>query len=579
MATVYEILHLTVSVRLHWELDLSEVPLFQGRGTPTRSVWWRVPYRRIRPKFFPDSNKRATEFWQLFNKFVQSIGDDPTAFKLADLALADKEKGTEIKASTTEAEEEGGKKKRYAYYSSHRLAQETRPKAVKFSSWIQPKYEVRMVTDKLDNNADFQQINDLILERNCNDNVADDYCMRNFFATLVAAQRSVLFLPSIAVRHHHLFFPPARLTKKWPKSRNSDTSQQQQNNQVYVLIPYLTFYRGPDLAKVKRNFSFSMFFVPIGDEPQKGPVEITSSQAAELIKDFSPSSTVTFDHRSRYKLEGDFGQLLGLSGGEERDLYYWVRKSLECLPMFTSPQKPKNKSLVDSILSNSLATSAIWTAVLLPDWLHSRDMKNWAGNNYSKQAKQIDDLVEQFIKGPFCGMDKVDQGFRSACVDYGPKGDVIFHGHSYRSTVSLSLIPRESERFPRYSALWRITWLAVMGNAISLARTMIQSFHNELSKEDDLKTFLIISREFVSDFADVYDLNILSPGYKRVYGCIKAQDGIDRDYQKLKDEVQALSEQIRAKYQRNVQRWIWILTGVLVLATLALVFFTWFFHL
>ena len=139
----------------------------------------------------------------------------------------------------------------------------------------------------------------------------------------------------------------------------------------------------------------------------------------------------------------------------------------------------------------------------------------------------------------------------------------------------------KDENFPKFSFKWGFVYLLYMGISISVLDVMIQSFYRELESSEKHKSEAIVEleTEFIEDIDEFYDLDINYPYYKEEYENLRKVDGINKDFQMLKDKLNALKtnavleEQVKlTKEQAKVDQSILRLTEIsLVIALSAMI--------
>ena len=158
----------------------------------------------------------------------------------------------------------------------------------------------------------------------------------------------------------------------------------------------------------------------------------------------------------------------------------------------------------------------------------------------------------------------------------GSSGSISFFNKG--DSKILNLTYNKDENFPKFSFKWGFAYLLYMSISISVLEVMIQSFYRELESTEKHKPELLMELEtkLISDIDEFYDLDIRSPYYKEEYENLRNVDGINRDFQMLKDKLNALKtnvvleEQIKlTKEQAKVDQSILRLTEISIIIALA----------
>lgn len=413
----------------------------------------------------------------------------------------------------------------------------------------------------------------------------EDYKLQRFFAHLMAVRRSGLFIPSSAIRRHHLFLPPGRIK---PKGKSS--------KRTFIIVPYLVFHRDPDAIQVRRNFSLNAFVV-VGNQKGDRPARFSTKELSGFLSIMGRNNTFLFEK------ESELSQYLGvLEGPHDRGL---MRAMFSCLPMFNvdrntladEPTFDKDKWIrdCDAVLTNHLATSPVAVAALLDnkrkviDKISRKDVMTWLGGGAPTSLKPIEKLLGYFY---FFGRKQTLQSlWIESITNERPETNVIgllFYGQSgpaVRTARILFVTGPADEAFPATSLHWTLATSAVMGASLSSAEQMFQAFHHELVKEDsrsrgddgDLSAFLDVSREFVVDLEELYNLDNTMRDYKEEYDAIKKKSGMNQRYQNLKTEMDELGQQLtvkgtiaREKQMSKMTKQIFALTKYVLVASAAL---------
>ena len=238
--------------------------------------------KRTRP--ITDQGRRLQKSWNILNTFLAQDGK----FKLRSLPLPEALVGADWS--------------RYAYYRSalNDSADFLHPTLRFFGEyqqeWVAPKWEIRIVTDRE------KPINDLLLDLDDRPS-SEIHRIRNSLAQLMAARRSRISLPSVALRRHQVFLPPGLLSGRIGSP--GDTSDH------YVVVPYLTLSRDADAPYFRRTFSLSCFLVPVSLD-QKKPAAIEASKLSAITNGFDTAAHSRFHLQEDYVLEGDLAEFIGL---------------------------------------------------------------------------------------------------------------------------------------------------------------------------------------------------------------------------------------------------------------------------
>lgn len=90
-----------------------------------------------------------------------------------------------------------------------------------------------------------------------------------------------------------------------------------------------------------------------------------------------------------------------------------------------------------------------------------------------------------------------------------------------------------------------------------------------LAAEDPSK-IADIDGEIAINLREIYDLDITSEAYRRLYRLLRERLGIVRDYQALEEKMMALYRATSTKHEIKAQRWLILLTAAIVALTLLL---------
>ena len=333
------------------------------------------------------------------------------------------------------------------------------------------------------------------------------------------------------------------------------------------MVPYLTFYRNPDHFTVRRTFTYGVFYVPDVAKP------LAIDDCLKLLQSGSASGAGRWlDMATPFNIDGDLKKYVGLNNNKPipslGDLEEKILGNLldRLLRKYVNKQKTKNKQqedqnwarLKDSILDNQRMDSRIWNVHLLADGLFACDPKSLIGGDGSTTrgtqvpaSSAVDKLLKEFYD--LTSGDTDHDLF--VCAEYDRPNRVCmksFYGKAKSASMCvLTLYDKAYERFANESVLWLIPWWVFMTSGLSSVNLMIRSFHHELSKEGDIHAFLDISKEFVVDFIELYDLDIQvnrAKDYKTQYAKLKKLAGVELNYGRLKEEIQALGHQLEVRY-------------------------------
>ena len=282
------VLHCAVSLRVPWDVKLPKQSLFPIR--PTKN-WLKTSYEKVvynhkcgmvnpQNEIEEDFEKRAHEFKKRIEKH-----------------LADR--NSEVKSLLKNCKHESDN--RYSYFDCPYIKNNIPtklPPELKFSKYQSPKFDVRIITDCID-----EPVNEFIVEeKDCNvKKINTSQEIQKVLAYLMALRRSVIFSNSVAIRRHHVFLPLAELT--WKKDGGC-------YKKLYM-VPYLTFYRNPDHFTVRRTFTYGVFYVPDVAKP------LAIDDCLKLLQSGSASGAGRWlDMATPFNIDGDLKKYVGLNNNK-----------------------------------------------------------------------------------------------------------------------------------------------------------------------------------------------------------------------------------------------------------------------
>ena len=162
-----------------------------------------------------------------------------------------------------------------------------------------------------------------------------------------------------------------------------------------------------------------------------------------------------------------------------------------------------------------------------------------SGTRKRAEAKK----VEQHLRRVLRSLDAVPASVESislslATIEPGDAGTVLFLPER---SFFIGLMAIDRERFPEESVLWLAPVVWFMATGLSCLRAMMDSFHREVAEESRVKILLSTTSEFVTDFDEFYDLDLVVPAYKRQYERMKQVAGVERDFESLRSTLETLT--------------------------------------
>jgi hypothetical protein len=380
----------------------------------------------------------------------------------------------------------------------------------------------------------------------------EDYKAAFDLLLLCAYRRAALFKPEFSARLYYVCLPPARL------------QSHREQEHTYLGVPILSLYRKPRGLTLRKLLAVNLILVPV-DKSYVRPRTFGNEELQFMLR--REYVGLQYPDGVELELDGELRTYLG----PQCSACVSVHNLLESILLGAIDRlvlEPKDRSDTLRRVFSSSRHSRIASAYLVTPTATESEITAWNKGAISPIEATLRTIVT--LGGAVSAEWQRSLDIRKLRLndDYGFDSHLAIFFNPETSCVSL-LMSEEAERFPASSVKWALPWGVIGCTGLASLREMVSSFHHEIERNAGLESLFQVTSEFVEDFDEFYDLDLVMYNYKGWYQRLKVLDGSERDYAKLKEKMTALNEQLSMK----AQVWLAVLNLILaVVAVLAAVF-------
>lgn len=380
---------------------------------------------------------------------------------------------------------------------------------------------------------------------------------------LLGLRRSILFTFEMAPRIFNICLPFGKLERQKNKDEDSHTKASH-----FLVTPVILLTAKektePENSYFRNTLSVSLLLVPV-NETFNEKQNVSAKEMYEIYK------------RTKFKMTDsplkNFLSLGNLDNISAEDLLERTCRKIVSIAEITMND--------DRQISNQLSKSTHITQCVLTQSLNDEQIEKFHRNAVSIQKKVVnlhDELRSIVTPWLFYGKQHDVVDFKRMTITdkarLGSSGTItVFHRGDSRV---VSLMPYMTENFPKNSLKWMFAWVLYMSMSMSLLDVMIHSFYRKLESSEKHKAEVLmqLENEFIEDIDEFYDLDIIAPIYKEEYEKLRKIDGVNQDFQIVKDKMNALKTNVVLKEQGEISKRILDFTKVSVELTHQLVALT-----
>ena len=377
-------------------------------------------------------------------------------------------------------------------------------------------------------------------------------------AAIVADRRSHMMAQGLAQRTYNVFLPPATIHEVAVPSR------------TYIVIPVLSFIRLSSKSCFRRTFSLSLVIIPVSKHTN-APRSLDQGESAALQSGWTliPESGIasysvtagglsTFLARRSAALSPSSQSILTL-----RELLQDVLVTVA--DNVVNPNRQKRDDALFNRLSD-LVVRAVQASIcggccsVISD-VSASELRRWQANPAGETA--IDNKLNQAIIG------LIDPEPTRQWATAEPSAFRLHHGRGAEPLIPtfyfsfgvqrLVFTPSAPDLESRdASILWVIGWHLLLMTGISALLEMLGTFHNEMEHRPTAVSAQAFLKEFLVDLEEYFDFDLLSV-YRLEFDALKKVEGIDSDFDRLRERVTALGQERIIEESRKInQRLLWI---------------------
>ena len=263
------------------------------------------------------------------------------------------------------------------------------------------------------------------------------------------------------------------------------------------------------------------------------PVEIDS------LRDEMTSFSQERRERMTLEVQGPLRNYLSI----EKDIAFDELADLILRKVYAQLTSYKEKDPLS--VASSRAYSSIMAADLLVDWINPPDMTYpWQSWLHGKPDEKLEARIFELLRfsdshsmTPHTVVGALD--LHSLCTndDQGLDVDVL-QFYDPQKFLRIFLQPVAFGSSLTKGLYWStLGWYLFTNTSISLLE-IVRTFHYEMANQQDLKSLLSVSHEFLDVVDDFYDLAVRQVVLKLNYEKVRHISGLDKDYKNLREAVQ-----------------------------------------
>jgi hypothetical protein len=391
-------------------------------------------------------------------------------------------------------------------------------------------------------------------------------------ASILADRRSYMLAQGLAERTYNIFLPPAIMHDASFSARR------------YIVIPALSCIRLSNTSYFRRTFTLSLMVVPVskyGNNPRSlDPDESLALQSGwTLIPEPDVSSYVVPQgglrrfvarHIDSWNQTGEVVVTL-------RELLQDVMAAIVIggLELANTDRERIARDEVRDLVVRAVQASVCGGYCSIMSNITASEFRCWQGDPFDEK-RTSEHLRQEFVKilGPIITHEWALAEPASFRLHHGRGAEPLiptfyFSFGPQRILFTPSPLDLESQYT---SILWTVGWHLLLMTGLSALLEMLGTFHHEMEYRRDATSAQEFLGEFLVDIEEYFDFDLL-PVYRLDFDSLKKVEGIDQDFERLRERVAALGQERIIEESRKVnRRLLWIAIASFLISIAVLIF-------
>ncbi len=388
-------------------------------------------------------------------------------------------------------------------------------------------------------------------------------------AAILADRRSHMLAQGLAQRTYSVFLPAETIHEVTYPTRS------------YILVPVLSFIRLSNKSYFRRTFSLSLVMIPVSRDDNK-PRGFDSDETAALQSGWTliPRSGVASYSFPAGELSTFLAQQsTTLARSEQstitlRELVQDILYTVVSNAVDPKPEK-RNEALSDHI--RDLVLRAVQTSIcagccsMMPD-VSVSELQSWQASPV--EETDIDRKLNKVIMG------LVDPEPTRLWALSEPSAFRLRHGRGAEPLIPTFYFSFGLQRLlftpcapdlesQSSSTLWVVGWHLLLMTGVSALLEMLNTFHHEMENRPTAVSAQEFLKEFMTDLEEYFDFELL-PVYRLDFDALKRVEGIDNDFERLRERVNALGQDRIIEEGRTTNQRLLLIAVASLLVSIAL---------
>jgi hypothetical protein len=383
---------------------------------------------------------------------------------------------------------------------------------------------------------------------------AEDWKVAYDLLLFLGIRRSALFRPQLALRVFNISLPVGRLKPRPIKVPEDGEERKAYQTEVssFLIVPIITLNAKPGNNYFRKSLSLSLLLIPI-DESFTGTRKVSAHEICHINGDteFELIDSPLKDFLLNFKLASQeqiqsIPELLEIVCRTVCDIINngCDIKEQEQLWELAYDQLSFSKQITQCILSPMLDNATI-------EKFHLSKMSP----DFRRELRSIITPEQYFRDKSYFQFPDVVNFEKMVIIDESMIDSNYLTFFNKESSKLIGFMYNGSEHFPEFSVKWLFDYEFYMSVSMSILDTMIHDFYKELvSVEHDAEKLGNLEKEFFKDIDEFYDLDNYDSDYKEMFKKLRSVDGLERDFEELKERLQALKTNLVLDEQRKVNK-------------------------
>ena len=377
-------------------------------------------------------------------------------------------------------------------------------------------------------------------------------------AAMLADRRSHMLAQGQADRTYNIYLPPAMIYEGGNPSR------------AYVLVPSLSFIRLSNTNSFRRTFSLSLVLIPVSQD----------TNAARALDPDEPAALHTeWTLIPSPGIASYFVSYGGLTAFVAREAEPWDRSG-----KVTVTLRELIQDILFAVVSNAVRSDLELRGEALRDYLHDlvvravqasvcggycsvlpdvsvSELRHWQTSPTEERTTGAK-LSVAFAKimGPQLTNEWAMEEPSSFRLRHGRGAEPLIPTFYFSFALQRLLFTPSAADLESQdtSLLWTVGWHLLLMTGISALLEMLGTFHHEMEHRSTATSAQAFLKEFLVDIEEYFDFDLL-PVYRLDFDALKKVEGIDNDFERLRERVASLGqERIIEESRKTNQRLLWI---------------------